>query len=147
MLFSPEEIETARCSRAERERAVRLADMLGELTEIVSKEGLFTLGRYDSVQEGFLSEGIKIVLETEDGSLKALREAALSGGNRGRALLERLMIAQGLAGIASGEGAPLVRLKVKAYAGPELFFEERREEAIRGLMSLGFDRATAQTLV
>ncbi len=147
MLFSPVEIQSAACSPAERREALRLADSLAEMAETASKEGLFALSRYEKDQPAFLAEGITVLMDAPEESRDArLRESALAGGRRGRELLERLMIAQGLAGIAAGADAALVRLKLKVYAGQEIFFGERREEAIQQFMSLGFDRGTAEQL-
>jgi hypothetical protein len=146
MLFSAAEIQAAACSPEERAVAARLADTLSEMAETVSQDGLYALGRYAADQAGFLGECIDIVLDNSDGARKALREAALAGGEHGRALLERFMSAQGLAGIAGGEGAALIQLKMKAYAGLEFFIGERREKAIRGYVSLGFARDAAEQL-
>jgi len=140
------EIQVASCSPEERAVATRLADTLAELAEAAAQDGLYSLGRYATDQAGFLGGARDIVLERSDGTRKALREAALSSGEHGRALLERLMIAQGLSGIAAGEGAALVQLKVKAYAGLELYLGEHRKKAIQTYMSLGFDRATAKQM-
>lgn len=146
MLFDVSEIRAASCSREERAALAGLADRMAEMAGTVEKEGLFALGRYAEEHTGFLAEAVGLALEGSGGAKTALREAALSSEKRGRALLERLMISQGLAGITSGEGADLVRLKVGAYTGTEFFFREDQEEAIQSFMNLGFDRSTAEQL-
>lgn len=127
MLFNASEIQAASCSMEERAAAARLVDTMGEMAGKAAKEGLFALDLYQTEQAGFLGEAVGIVIEGSDGSGKDLREAALAGGKKGRELLERLMIAQGLKGIADGEGPSIIRLKVKAYAGQEVCFGETRE--------------------
>jgi hypothetical protein len=149
MLFEQGELERAACPETERRAALPLAAKMRELADTAAREGFLALGRYESDANPLVAAGIRLLL-AEDAQPplgERLRAEALTGGKSGRELLERMMVAEGMAGLKAGLEARLLELETMAYLGYEVFFAARREAAIEAWVESGLARETAQAIV
>jgi flagellar motor component MotA len=122
MLFTAEVFERAACTAADKASLARLAGTMVGLAEKAAQEGLLALGNDAGEGDTILSRGLRMVIDgVEQERLQTdLRKLALAGGLGGKALLARMLVAEGILGINAGLRPELIRLKLLAYLGEEV---------------------------
>ena len=130
MLFPRKLFERARCSEKEKATLVSTVRTVVALDLKVEREGLLALESNVEGSESFLAQGLReIISGTAGQTFEAdLFACLVSCDLKGVALLERMIVAEGLMGINEGWNPETMKLRLLAYLGDSFFFAAMRAE-------------------
>ena len=122
MSFPPEVLAASRCSVQERIALLSLLTRFGTFAGRARREGILSLEDYiGTAHTPFLAAGLTMLVDGYKSQVldRFLLNVVLTSGFTGRSLLEQLLIAEGLSGIAHGMNPPLIRSMQLSLLGEE----------------------------
>ncbi len=121
--------EDLKCSHDEKSEVLGTLDKILELSEMARQSGLLSLeSAIDEVQPEFFKKSVQMLIDgIEPESIKTiLLNYALCGGYKGKKLLVRIVIMEGIIAIQQGVHPVIVRELLSSYFGED-FIEDIRK--------------------
>lgn len=119
--------EQAGCSKKDRQKIIQVIDLIFGFAHKSRKNGLISLeDDIPSLDSPFMKRGLSLVVDGTDPDTvrHILRTGIYAGRFKGRELLERMVMADGISAIQAGENPDLIRVRLYAYLGEEFGYEK-----------------------
>lgn len=133
MMFDAVLFPRAQCTSGEREELISTVRKMVELSEQATREGILALANSAEKSDSFSAAGLRRVVDGVDPKQLHQELAALLASERshGKALLERMIMAEAIQGINDGLSPRVLELKLLAYLGDHIFLRIMKQRETR----------------
>jgi flagellar motor component MotA len=121
-MFELEIFEKAKCSLKEKEFLMELINYFVNLSEKAYREGLLSLeDDVENIDNFFLKKGLKLITNGTDPEIvrSILETYIYSSDLKGKELLEKMIILEGVLAIQSGDKPNIIFEKLASYFGED----------------------------